>query len=160
MEKGWIKLHRELLEKPIWTEATPEQKVLLVTLLMMANQSEKQWEWKGEKYTARPGQFVTSLPSLVQKCGKDSSVQKIRTALKRFAKYGFLTDESTPHNRLITIVNWGVYQGLEGASTAHSTDGQQTTNRQLTANKNLRSLKTLKKNNSRKQAYGESSPLK
>ncbi len=105
MEKGWIKLHRELLEKPIWTEATPEQKVLLITLLIMANQDEKQWDWNGEKYTARPGQFVTSLPSLVQKCGKNSSVQKIRTALKRFVKYEFLTDESTSENRLITIVN-------------------------------------------------------
>jgi len=28
-------------------------------------------------------------------------------------KYGFLTDESTPHNRLITIVNRDVYQGGE-----------------------------------------------
>ena len=36
MDQGWIKLHRGLLEKPIWTAATPEQKVLLITLLMMA----------------------------------------------------------------------------------------------------------------------------
>lgn len=120
MEQGWIKLHRELLEKTIWTEATPEQKVLLITLLMMANQGEKQWEWKGKKFTARPGQFVTSLPSLVQKCGKNSSVQKIRTALKRFAKYEFLTDESTTHNRLITIVNWGIYQEIEKIATGQS----------------------------------------
>jgi hypothetical protein len=48
MNQGWIKLHRELLEKPIWTAATPEQKVLLITLLMMANHGEKQWEWKGK----------------------------------------------------------------------------------------------------------------
>lgn len=154
MEKGWIKLHRELLEKPIWTESTPEQKVLLVTLLMMANHSEKQWEWKGKQFTARPGQFVTSLPTLVQKCGKNSSVQKIRTALKRFVKYEFLTDESTPHNRLITIVNWGVYQGSGEASTVHSTDGQQTINRQLTVNKNV---KNVKKRDCRKQVYDESS---
>ena len=112
MNKGWIKLHREILDKAVWTEATAEQKVLLITLLMIANHGEKQWEWKGKKFTARPGQFVTSLPSLVQKCGKDSSIQKIRTALKRFEKYDFLTDQSTPYNRLITIVNWGIYQGL------------------------------------------------
>ena len=95
MDRGWIKLHRELMAKPIWTEATPKQKVLLITLLMMANHGDKQREWKGKIFTARPGQFVTSLPSLVQKCGKNSSVQKIRTALKRFAKYEFLTDESS-----------------------------------------------------------------
>jgi len=146
MGQGWIKLHREILDKPIWTEATAEQKVLLVTLLMMANHDEKQWEWKGMKFTARPGQLVTSLPALVQKCGKDCSIQKIRTALKRFAKYGFLTEESTPHNRLITIVNWGFYQGKEETLTDVPTDEQQTPNRRVTANKNV---KNEKKSNSR-----------
>ncbi|MFJ7933253.1 hypothetical protein [Sporosarcina sp. NPDC096371] len=154
MEQGWIKMHRKLLEKPIWTEATAEQKILLITLLLMGNHEEKQWEWKGKVFSASPGQFVTSLSSLVQKCGKGSSVQKIRTALKRFAKYEFLTDESTPHNRLITIVNWGVYQGSEETATVRSTDGQQTTNRQLTTNKND---KNEKKSNCRKHVYDESS---
>lgn len=45
MHNGWLKIHRALLEKSIWTEATPEQKVILMTLLMMENHSEKQWEW-------------------------------------------------------------------------------------------------------------------
>ena len=134
MEQGWIKLHRGILEMPIWTEATSEQKVLLVTLLMMANHCEKKWEWRGKSFTACPGQFVTSLPALVQKCGKNSSVQKIRTALKRFANYEFLTDEPTPHNRLITIVNWGVYQCGDGAVTDLITDEQQAANKQLTSN--------------------------
>ncbi len=120
----------------------------------MANHNEKQWEWKGKKFTARSGQFVTSLPSLVQKCGKNSSVQKIRTALKRFAKYEFLTDESTTHNRLITLVNWGVYQGLDETATVLSTDKQQTTNRQLTVNKNV---ENEKKSNRIKDADDESS---
>ncbi|WP_342512484.1 hypothetical protein MKY34_17985 [Sporosarcina sp. FSL K6-1522] len=157
LEQGWVKLHRELLDKPIWTEATPEQKVLLITLLMMANHSEKQWEWKGERFTARPGQCITSLPALVQKCGKNSSIQKVRTALKRFAKYEFLTDESTAHNRLITIINWGVYQGKEEATTDRETDGQQTTNRQVTANKNEKNEKNEKNSTCRKQVYDEAS---
>src|SRR6185437_2598017 len=98
MEQGWVKVHRSLLDKPIWTEATSEQKVILVTLLMMATHCERQWEWKGAPYSLKPGQMITSLPFLEQKCGKNVSVQKIRTALKRFEKYGFLTDESTHQN--------------------------------------------------------------
>jgi len=39
MKKDWLKLHLTLLEKPIWTAATPEQKVIFITLLMMANRS-------------------------------------------------------------------------------------------------------------------------
>lgn len=154
MNHGWIKMHRVILEKPIWTEATPEQKVILMTLLMMANHSEKQWEWQGESFTAQPGQFVTSLPSLVQKCGKNISIQKIRTALKRFERYGFLTDESTLRNRRITIVNWGFYQGLGDAATDRLTDNQQTANRQVTSNKNV---KNEKKSNTCDSIYEASS---
>lgn len=112
MDLGWVKVHRSLLEKPIWTEATPEQKVILVTLLMMATHAERQWEWKGVQYALQPGQMITSLQSLEQKCGKSVSIQKIRTALKRFVRYGFLTDESTNQSRLITIVNWDVINGM------------------------------------------------
>jgi len=135
---GWVKLHRELLSKPIWEASTPEQKTILITLLAMANHKEKEWEWRGQKFKATAGQFVTSLPSLVQKSGKGVSVQNVRTALKRFEKLGFLTDESTNQNRLITIVNWGIYQGKEDDVTSDLTGNQQATNRQLTANKNVR----------------------
>jgi len=157
MDKGWLKIHRTLLEKPIWTAASPEQKVVLITLLMMANHSEKQWEWKGKSYAAQPGQFITSLPMLVQKCGKNISVQKIRTALKRFVHYEFLTDESTSLNRLITIVNWDFYQRLNEMATEMPTDGQQATNRRLTPNKNVKNVKNEKNSNHRKQVYDESS---
>lgn len=136
---GWVKLYRELFDKPIWEASTPEQKVILVTLLAMANHREKEWEWKGERYKAAPGQFVTSLPSIAKKAGKGISIQNVRTALKRFESYGFLTDEATNKNRLITIVNWGFYQCSDEQPTAELTGNQQAANRQLTANKNVRS---------------------
>ncbi|GIN93362.1 DNA replication protein DnaD [Siminovitchia terrae] len=155
--KGWIKLYRELLDKPIWHESTPEQKTILITLLMMVNHKGKEWEWKGEIYKCEPGQIVTSLPKIVEKCGKGVTIQNVRTALKRFESFGFLTDESTNRNRLITIVKWGVYQGEDEEETDEPTGNQQATNRQLTANKNVRSKECNKKNNSRKQVYDETS---
>lgn len=110
---GYLKLYRELASKPIWENSTPEQKVVLITLLMMANFKEKQWEWKGEKYKAKPGQFVTSLENIAKECGKGVSVQNVRTALTRFEKLEFLTNESTKTGRLITIANWELYQSTE-----------------------------------------------
>jgi len=65
MNQWWFKLHRGILEKPIWTEATAGQKWLLIYVID-----------DGKSFIARPGQFITSLPALVQKCGKSSSVQK------------------------------------------------------------------------------------
>ncbi len=110
---GYLKLWRELLTKPIWTESTPEQKVILITLLAMANYNGKEWEWQGKQFKAAPGQFVTSLDKLAQACGKGITVKNVRTALKRFEKYGFLADEGTKTGRLISIVNWGTYQGSD-----------------------------------------------
>lgn len=140
--QGWIKLYRELGDKPIWLESTPEQKVILITLLMMANHDSKEWEWMGKPYKAEAGQFVTSLQRIAAKSGKGISIQNVRTALKRFEKYDFLTDESTKVNRLITIVNWGIYQGsadkANKAINSQLTDDQQSANSQLTTNKNVR----------------------
>lgn len=111
MNSGWMKLYRSLLSKPIWTGSTPEQKVILVTMLMLANYEERQWEWGGRSYSLCPGQFVTSVSSLVQHCGRGVSASKVRTALKRFELHGFLTSEASSQNQVITIVNWGFYQG-------------------------------------------------
>lgn len=107
---GYVKLHRELASKPIWLKSTAEQKVILITLLMMANFKSNQWEWSGEKFEVLPGQFVTSLDSIAKECGTGISIQNVRTALARFEKLDFLTNESTKNGRLITIANWTLYQ--------------------------------------------------
>lgn len=153
MNNGWIKLYRCLMDKPIWLNSTPEQKVILITILMLASHVDKEWEWQGNKFTIKPGQFVTSLPKLAEKCGEGISIQNVRTALKRFKKLEFLTDESTATGRLITVENWGIYQGKddEPNSDANSqlTDSQQTPNRQLTPiknNKNIKNDKNVKNN--------------
>ena len=47
MHTGWIKLYRCLLAGPLWQCGTSEQKVILVTLLLMANHAEKKWKCNG-----------------------------------------------------------------------------------------------------------------
>ncbi|EIT1175806.1 DnaD domain-containing protein [Listeria innocua] len=151
MSHGWIKLHRDLKEKPIWKSSTPEQKTILVTLLMMANHKENEWEWMGKPFKAKPGEFVTSIKSITEECGKGISSQNVRTALKRFENYGFLTKESTKVNTLINIVNWGVYQESENKPNTLAnnqlTNDSQTANKQLTTNKNVRTKECNKNNN-------------
>ncbi|HAA5815698.1 TPA_asm: DNA replication protein DnaD [Listeria monocytogenes] len=151
MSHGWVKLHRDLKEKPIWRSSTPEQKTILVTLLMMANHKENEWEWMGKPFKAKPGEFVTSIKSITEECGKGISSQNVRTALKRFENYGFLTKESTKVNTLINIVNWGVYQESENKANTLTnnqlTNDSQTANKQLTTNKNVRTKECNKNNN-------------
>lgn len=111
MAKGWIKLYRCLLDKAIWRCSTPAQKAVLITVLLMANHEDKEWEWQGQKYICKPGQFISSLSAIADKAGV--TIQSVRSALKKFEKYDFLTNQSTKDGRLITIVNWEFYQGID-----------------------------------------------
>ena len=110
---GWLKLYRHIMYKPIWTATTPEQKVLLMAILMRVNYKESQWIHRGIVYNLKPGQMITSLNSLIKMGGRGVTQRKVRTALSLFEKLGFLTIESTTQNSLITIANWSEYQGEE-----------------------------------------------
>ena len=140
MNTGFIALHRKLLDSPIWQVTTVEQKVILITLLLMANHSEKKWYWQGEEFICQPGQFITSLPNIVKACGNGLTVQNVRTALKKFENMNFLTDQSTKTGRLITIVNWQGYQGKR------EVDNRQP-NSQLTSNNNDNNITMINNDN-------------
>lgn len=139
-EQGWICLYRDLLDKAIWQNSTAEQKTILITLLLMANHEPNQWEWKGKKYTVKSGEFITSLEKIVARCGKGITTQNVRSALKRFEKLQFLTNESTKQNRLIKIENWRFYQGRGNqpnkATNKEVTKTQQRPNKEVTTNNN------------------------
>lgn len=115
----------------------------------MANHEENEWEWNGERYRIQPGQMITSLKSIAEACGKGVTIQNVRTAIDRFEKYEFLTNQSTKRNRLITIVNYTKYQGVDyqpnKATNNQLTNDQQSTNNQLTTNKNDKNDKNDKK---------------
>lgn len=138
---GWIKLYRVLLDDDLWIDCTPVQKVVMVTLLLMANHKERKWIWQGKKFVANPGQMVTSLESIKGKSGKGVSIRAVRTSLTKFENVGFLTSESTNSGRLVTIANWAKYQeGIEKA-TNELTGNRQATDKQLTTNKNVKNDK-------------------
>ncbi len=79
----------------------------------MVNHDTEEWEWNGKKYLCRPGQKITSLQSIAQEAGKGISIKNVRTAIERFEKLEFLANESTKQNRLITVLNWELYQSAE-----------------------------------------------
>lgn len=148
-DKGWIKLHRKLILKPIWKNSTPEQKALLISILLKANHEEKEWDWGGNKFKAKKGEFVTSAQSLCNAAGKGVSRQNVRTAIARFKKMDFLTIKSTKHGMLISVTNWDTYQAK--AEEPNHTPNQGVTkdqprgNQGVTTNKNDKNYKNVKK---------------
>ena len=68
---------------------------------------------RGKKFSVQPGQTITSLQHIAERCGKGVNAGNVRGALDRFVKLGFLANESTKTGRLLTVVNWGAYQYLD-----------------------------------------------
>lgn len=102
-------------------------------------------------YEVKRGQMVTSLESICKCCGKGISIQNVRTALARFERIGFLTNESTKTGRLITICNYCEWQDKDE-------DTNKDANKDLTKesqrpNKNLTSNNNEKKNKNNKDIY-------
>lgn len=111
-------------------------------MLMLAGHEEKQWIWKGKKFCTHPGQFITSLDSLAKKAGV--SVRSVRTALANFEKLDFLTSQSTKTGRLITVVNWALYQSRDEETTNEATNDRQSTDKAPTTTKNNKNNKKYK----------------
>lgn len=105
---GWIKLHRCLLRKAAWQLCTEGQKVVLITVLLLANHEQKNWLWEGKKYECGAGQFITSYAKLAKTCGVN--VQTVRSALKKLQTLEFLKCTPTHSGTLISVVNWEIYQ--------------------------------------------------
>jgi len=155
MIDGWIALHRKLFDKAVWKTSTPEQKVVLITVLLMADHKGNQWEWKGQKFTTKPGQMVTSSKSIINNAGQGISRQNVRSALKRFEKYDFLTYESTKQGLMISIVNWHTYQDKNNSPTKNPTKAQPRPNQSPTTNNNVTMEQCNKeqKNNTKKISF-------
>lgn len=146
---GYFKLWRELFDKSIWVNSTLEQKVILITILKMANWKEQKWEWKGKPYHCKPGEFITSIEKIANACGTGVSRQNVRTALKRFEKLEFLTNLSTNgygDGIKVIVLNWEKYQ-----SEANQPPNHLLTICQPTANHLLTTIEEYK--NIRKKEY-------
>lgn len=141
MAEGWVKLYRELLDKPIWLNSTPGQKTVLVTILLLASHTSNSWEWGGKKFVIQPGQFVTSANSLAEKSGRGVTRQIVRRSLDRFEALGFLTTQRTNESTLVTVANWGIYQGTDDNRTNHRTKDEPSVNQPRTTIKNVKNDK-------------------
>ena len=147
-ERGWIKLHRKILDWEWYND--PLVFKLFVHLLLTANHQDKKWFGN----LINKGQLITSYPQLsIQLTGKQQAeigVQRIRTAIGRLKSTGEITVRTTNKYSVITITNYSQYQENNSQTNSPASVQQQTTNRQLTTNKNDK-----KDNNEKKEGERE-----
>lgn len=134
MAEGWIKINRKLFDHPIWLNSSMQTKAVLIAILGHACYQPMEWDVMGKTITLQSGQVYASLTRLKNWCGRGTTREGVRTALERLKRFGFITCETTNQGTLISVVNWGKYQGygdVEEHSEQH-TDNTRTTHEQHT----------------------------
>lgn len=134
MAEAFIKLHRKMLEWEWYDD--PNTCRVFIHCLLRANWKETRWHG----IEIKPGQFITSLPSLAEET-KLSEMQ-VRTALKKLISTGEITSRQQARCRIITVNNWSLYQ----ADNRKITGKQQDDNRLITADKEIKNIKNKKNN--------------
>lgn len=140
---GWVRLYRSIDEWE-WS-SNPNVLCVFIRLLVLASFEPRQWNGLG----IEKGQVVISLENLAKKVGL--SVQQTRTALNKLKSTNEITSQSTNKYSVITIVNYGKYQGIEEENNKQDnkqpnnpiTNEQQTNNKQITTSKECKELNNL-----------------
>lgn len=102
MGRGWIKLHRNMLDWE-WYEDVSTTRVF-IHLLLTANHKDK--KWKGE--VIKRGSLVTSIRHLAE--DTRLSTPTIQKCLKKLIKTGEIRKRSTNKYTIIEVVNYSKYQ--------------------------------------------------
>lgn len=152
MEKnrGWIKLHRDILKH--WVFDNAEYLKAWITLLIMANHKTKKWLVNESLIIIKRGQIVTSM----EKLGIELkwSRNKVRHFLNLLEKDSMIHRDSNHNYTHLSICNYDTYQNeqpTEG-TTEGTTKHQSTTNRR-TQLKNVKNVNNDKNVNTRREKF-------
>lgn len=120
--KGWIKIHRRLLDWEWYSDTNMVR--LFLHLLLKANSSDRRWQGR----EVPKGSLVTSRATLEAETGL--SQKTIRTCLARLIATGEIEVEAANRFSLVTICNFDNYQESEQGErpTGGQVNGQQTAN--------------------------------
>lgn len=126
--KGWISLHRKLLDNPIFKN----HKLLQTFLYCLLKATHEDYEaLVGDQMVSlKTGQLVTGRKAISQ--ATNLTEQNVRTALSKLEKLGILTIKPTSKYSVITVVAWDSYQ----QNNQQVTNNQPTSNQQVTTNNN------------------------
>ena len=122
--EGWVKVYRSMKEKG-WYQRSKHVH-LWIHLLLQANHKEREVRLGGKDIIIKPGQFITGRKQLSKETGiSETTIERVLTDFEKNGQQ--IGQQKTTKNRLITIINWGLYQG-DGQRNGQQTDNKRTTN--------------------------------
>lgn len=128
MSTGWIKLHRKILDNPIFKNDKLFR--VFIYLLLKASHSDHEFLIGDSIVKLKEGEWATGRKAISRDTGLTE--QNVRTAITKLEKLGILTIKITVKYSVFSIVNWDCYQ----QTNQQVTNNQPTSNQQVTTNKN------------------------
>lgn len=146
--EGWIKLHRKIMDHWIWQD--PEKLRAWLDLVMLVNHEVKKICIDSQVIEVKPGQHWTSEMKLAERWQWNR--KRVARFLNLLQSDDMILKESTKKGTMLTIVNYGVYQGFSEKSGQQSGQqsgqrkGHQRDNGRDTNNNDIRMIKNEKEN--------------
>lgn len=113
-EGGWIKLHRKITKNWIWED--PEKLKAWIDILLMVNHEDKQIPFNGHIIVIKKGQKLTSLSKLAVRWGWTRN--RVDRFLRLLNEAEMVTAVRTPNGTVLTVENYGFYQGQRDSNEA------------------------------------------
>ena len=118
---GYIKLYRDIRDNWVWEDA--EMLRAWIDILMLVNHKDKKTPFDGRLILVKRGSKITSLRQLSQRWGW--SKDKTGRFLDTLEADGMIRQARDTKKTLITVINYGFYQGKDSVSETpkrHRTD--------------------------------------
>lgn len=145
-EKGWIKLHRKILDNYLWNKKPFSEGQAWIDLLLIANHEDNKVLQNGTIKTFKKGTVNRSILSLSERWGWDR--RKTTRFLRVLERDGMLSMNSTTHGTTITLINYSVYNDSRTTEcTTECTTDVQPNVQPMYINKNDKNDKNEKKDN-------------
>jgi hypothetical protein len=156
-DKGWIKLHRGVLDHWLYNEYRPlTKREAWENMLLWANFENKKILVKGSLIDCNRGQLLYSIETYAEKfCWSVGQVKSFFSLLK---KDGMISMEGLKYTTRLSICNYDSYQECK-ITDSELTNNSQRTDSELTNNSQLQ-LKNEKNDNNEKELKENITPEK
>ena len=136
MSKGWISLHRKILDNPILTRGRAYSRFeAFVYMLLKANHKDNKAVIGNQKIKVKKGSFITSQKKLMKEF--NWGISRLRAFLKLLEDDEMVVIKTNAISTYITINNYKELQGVQNGNKTQSKRKQTVTKSQPKTNNNV-----------------------
>ena len=109
MDKGWVKLNRQILEHWVWQDKPFNKSAAWIDLILLAEHSDHKKVWRGASTLFERGKVNMSIKALADRWGWSRG--KTMRFLRTLEEDNMIIINATTYRTTLTLVNYDVYQG-------------------------------------------------